>query len=738
MTCAGFSATKSERMKQVLRKGLRDVIVDEVPDPQLIPHHVLVRPSFSLISSGTETASLHQEGVLKAVAENPSHLATIWNAVLKVGPLATFREVRAKFSEYAVLGYSGAGLVIDKHSTVDDLEPGDRVAYGGEGTGHGEAILAGRNLVVKVPDAVPFESACFATLGSIAMNAVRVANIGLGETVGVLGLGLVGQLIAQLAALQGGRVLACDLRAERVELARNLGAEGAVLAITMSEAAQSFTNGRGLDCVFIAAAARSDAPCQQAVEVCRDRGRIVDVGAVSLNFPWNAMYLKEIQFFMARAYGPGSYDPSYEKQARDYPYAYVRWTENRNLEEFLRLLEQQRVNVKPLITHRFQLEDAAKAYDTIMDASSGSLAVLLQYPQTVSAPASFVPKRTVPLRAANDVSPVKIGLALLGAGNLSRWVHLPILKANRDVRLRAICSANGARAKSFGLRFKAEYCSSDYGQILADPDVQVVFIVTRNASHGGQALAALHAGKHVFVEKPLALTIEECRSLLAAVHETGKQLSVGFNRRFAPFYTELKRELAQRSGPAVLNCRVNSPGISGKYWMADPAEGGAILGEACHFVDLMYWLLDSEPISVSAYSLPAGKQDTIGLDNLVASFQFADGSVGNLTYCTVGSTTSGGERVEAFAPGLGAASEDFKHLSVRRKMSRSRSCWFPEKGYRAQVDSFLNRLRRGQAPEVTVDDGIRATVACRRMLDSARRSEPRAIDWRGEVFSSPE
>jgi predicted dehydrogenase/threonine dehydrogenase-like Zn-dependent dehydrogenase len=724
-------------MKQVLRKGLKDIVVDEVPDPVVVPHHILIRPSYSLISSGTETANLHREGVLRAVTENPSHLGTIWNTVLNVGPLPTLREVRAKFSEYAVLGYSGAGTVIDKHPTAQEFEIGERVAYGGEGTGHGEVILAARNLVVKVPDPVTFEHACFATIGSIAMNAVRIGNIGLGERVGVLGLGLVGQLIAQLVALQGGAVLAVDLRPERVELARLLGAEDAVVATSAPESARSFTNGRGLDCVFIAAAAKSDSVCQQAVEICRDRGRIVDVGAVRLSFPWQAMYLKEIQFFMARAYGPGSYDPVYEEQGQDYPLAYVRWTENRNMQEFLRLLRLERVQVKSLITHQFPLEDATKAYETIMNPDSGSLAVLLRYPSAASgeAAAAFVPQRKVPVAAKAEVVAGEMGVALVGAGNLSRWVHLPILRRIPNVRLRAICSASGARSKGYALRFKTDYCCSDYQDVLSDPRVQVVVIVTRNVHHAPQALAALRAGKDVFVEKPLALTLEECRSLWRAVEETGRQLTVGFNRRFAPFYLQLKRELAQRRGPAVLNCRVNSPGISGDYWMSDPAEGGAILGEACHFVDLMYWLVGSEPISVSAFSLPTGKQETIGQNNLAASFRFEDGSVGNLTYCTLGSATSGGERVEAFAPGLGVATENFKRLVVQRRITRARSFWLPSKGYRQQMESFFARLRQGQCPEVTVADGIRATIGCLRMLESARTLRACSIDWREEVSS---
>jgi threonine dehydrogenase-like Zn-dependent dehydrogenase len=289
-------------MRQVLRKGLSSIVVEDVPDPLALPHHVVVRPAYSLISSGTETASIHKDGVLKEVADNPSHLRKVWNVAMANGPLSTLREVRAKFSDYAVLGYSGAGMIIDKHPSVTDLEIGDRVAYGGEGTGHGESILTGRKLVAPVPPSVPLDHACFTTLGSIAMNAVRIAQIELGDTVVVLGLGLVGQLIAQLARMQGGTVIATDLRADRVALARSLGSDHAIEGgDDLADRVRALTNGRGADCVLIAAASKSSAPCEEALRLCRDRGRMVVVGAVGMSFPWNDMYLKEIQLYMARA-----------------------------------------------------------------------------------------------------------------------------------------------------------------------------------------------------------------------------------------------------------------------------------------------------------------------------------------------------------------------------------------------------------------------------------------------------
>ncbi len=310
-------------MKQVLRKGFKHIVVDDVPDPVLAPHHVLVRPHFSLISSGTETASIHPD-LLKTVAENPSHLRQVLDVASRQGPVSTLREVQAKFSAYAVLGYAGAGVVVDRHPTVTDLNIGDRVAYGGEGTGHAETILVGRQLAARVPEALGLDQAAFATLGAIAMNAVRQAEVQMGDVVAVVGLGLVGQIVTQLVRQQGGVAIGVDLKRERVDLALQLGADRGVSGEAVAEEVRALTDGRGVDCVIVAAAAKSDGPAKLALDLCRDRGRIVVVGAIEMSFPWLAMYLKEVRVLMARAYGPGSYDRTYEVEGRDYPLPYVR------------------------------------------------------------------------------------------------------------------------------------------------------------------------------------------------------------------------------------------------------------------------------------------------------------------------------------------------------------------------------------------------------------------------------
>jgi predicted dehydrogenase len=716
-------------MKQVIRRGLKEIIVDEVADPVVTPHHVLVRPHYSLISAGTETADIHTDSLVKEVADNPSHLSKIWAVMKQEGPLSTINEVRAKFKEYAVLGYAGAGEIVDLHPTVTDLQIGDRVAYGGEGTGHGETVLTGRNLVARIPDEVGFPDASMTTLGSIALNAVRIAEIGMGDVVAVIGLGLVGQLVAQLVRAQGGVVVAIDLNGDRVDLARSSGAEhGLIAGDATPQEVVALTAGVGADCVIVAAASKSPVPVQQGVQMCRDRGRLVIVGAVPLDLPRDQMYIKELRLLMARAYGPGSYDPSYEKGGHDYPLPYVRWTENRNMEEFLRLVAAKRVVLGPLVSHEFPLEEAATGYRTIMDPAQQSLAVLLRYPVSDGGAAAFTPLRRIDTNLAPSGTNQEVRVALVGAGNLAKWAHLPNLKKIDGARLRAVYSAHGARGKSYAQRFGAEYSCTDYQEVLSDPNIDMVLITSRHQYHAEQTLEALAAGKHVFLEKPMAINLDECRAIVRAAESSSALLTVGFNRRFSPFYVEQKRLLQRRTGPAVINCRMNSPGLSGKFWAADPKYGGALIGEGCHFVDLLYWLLDSEPVSVAAHSLPLGQDDPIGENNLAATFRFADGSIANLTYCTVGSATSGGERLEVFAPGIGAMSENMKQFWSKGKMVRKSSSWFAEKGYRAQMEAFVGDIRAGRHPSVTARDGARATIGGLLMLDSARTGQTMTFD----------
>lgn len=709
-------------MKQVIRKGLKEIIVDEVADPTVSTNHVLVRPYFSLISPGTEIADIHTGSIVREVADNPSHLRTVWNVMKKTDPISTFNEVRAKFNDYAVLGYSGAGIIVEVGEKITDLKIGQRVAYGGEGTGHGETINVGRNLTARVPDAVSFQEACFTTLGAIAMNSVRLAEINIGESVAVVGLGLVGQLVAQLVRCQGGIVIAIDLDESRVALARETGADyGLIARDTTVQEVKALTEGRGVDCVIIAAASSSAKPLQEGVLMSRDRGRVVMVGACPIDIPRADMYIKELRFMVSRAYGPGSYDPKYEKQGIDYPISYVRWTENRNMEEFLRLMSVGKVNVKPLISHEFALDDAQKAYETIMkDKGRSSLAVVLKYPSagTDNALEAYKPMRKIVVHS-QPINKNEIKFALLGAGNLAKWAHLPAIQKIKNARLRAVCSNSGARGKSYALRFNANYATSDFDVILNDKEIDAILITSRHKEHAKQAIAALNAGKHVFIEKPMAITIEECRSIYNAVQSSGKRLMVGFNRRFAPYYVEMKNLLKGRTSPLVLSILMNSPGIE-NGWAAEAGQGGVILGEGCHFIDLMYWLTESEPVAVSAYGF--------GEHNIAATLKLADGSIANFTYTVVGSEASSGEKVEVFAPGVSVLSEDFKRLVIKKKKRDVRSKLFAAKGYQEQLESFVTSLKNGTETDVTVIDGARATLGCLLMLESVRTGDAQEIN----------
>ncbi len=718
-------------MRQAVRYGLKEIRVEDLPAPTLRAHSVLVGVQASIISSGTETASIKTKGVAHELRENPQHIEKILKVMQATGPALTIDEVRAKFHELAVLGYAGAGRVLAVHPTVTDLRVGDRVAYGGEGTGHGEVISTGRNLVAPIPETLSFEEAAFATLGAIATNAVRAASISLGDRVVVIGLGLVGQLVTQLARAEGARVIAVDLQPERVALARRLGAEhGLISDDSVAQVVQGLTDGRGADAVFIAAAAKSSLPAQLAIRMCRDRGALVVVGAVGLDLPWYEMYMKELKLFMARAYGPGSYDDAYERQGRDYPFSYVRWTENRNMSAFLEALADKRVAVTPLITNRFSLDDAAVAYRTIMESPQNTLAVVVEYPAIHDATAEQPALLATTIGTAQGGVVAKAsgvtGLALVGAGNIAKWAHLPLIKDIPSATLRAVQSGTGARAVSYARRFGAATASTSYAEVLADPSVDAVIITSRNPQHASQAVSALRAGKHCFVEKPVALTREECDQLLEASASSGRVAVTGFNRRFAPDYVALCNAARRVSGPLAIQCTVTSPGITGAYWMADPAIGGAILGEACHFVDLISWIGGARIVSVTAIALPDEAVGGQGSNTLSATLHLANGAVGSLLYTTMGHPNHTSEKCTVLGTGFRGHTEDFRSLRIDGGGSRVRnSRFFSNKGYREQLHDFVQCVR-GEVPvHIGVDVGVHATLACLAMIESAKQQGAR-------------
>lgn len=710
-------------MKQVLRKGFTKVVVEDIPAPRPTSGKVIIQTAFSLISPGTEMADLHPDGVIKEAAANPSHFSKIFEVAKKTGPVAAFRELRAKFSDYSVIGYSGSGTIIDVGPGISDLKIGQRVAYGGEGTGHGEFVSVGRNLVARIPDSVSLEQATFSTLGSIALNAIRLGKVGIGDHVAVIGLGLVGQLIAQLATASGAVCTVIDILSDRIDLAKRLGAAFAILPSSdLNASVDSITSGRGFDRVFIAAATESPLPLRQAISISRERGSLILVGDCPIDVSRDEMYAKELRLIVSRAYGPGSYDKHYENDGIDYPFSLVRWTENRNMEEVLRLIGAGRLRVDDLITHRFKVDDAESAYRAIIDKSIKSLAIILEYSPRGSdtivsrkVNTTYCDEQNLP----GNQSETGLGVAVFGAGNLAKWAHLPAIIKTKKTNLIAIGSNNGARAMSYAKRFRALYATTDEDTILNDPSVNSVIISTRNSDHARLALKSLDAGKHVLVEKPMAIKIEDCRLIEDAVNRNGKKLCVGFNRRFAPSYRKMKETMRRFRGPFLITATIASPGID-KTWAVEESEGGVFLSEACHFIDLFYWLIGSEPTKV--YATSSDNKNIIGV------LEFEDGSRASLLYTTFGSSKSVGEQLEVFSADARLYARNFKEFSVVGAGAGKYSTWFPQKGYNKQFEAFIDYTKGLRSECATAKDGTRATLGCLLMLRSAQLAKELPFD----------
>lgn len=718
-------------MLQVLRKGLKEIVVEEVPESLLRTGEVKIRTAYSLISSGTELAGIHAEGVLKKMVEDRQRIGKlVGRAVLSQGLRNTAEAVLDKFSELTITGYSGAGIVIDRSESAADFEIGAKVAYGGASAGHAEIICVPRNLAARVPDGVSLKQAALTTVGSIALHAVRNAQISIGDSVCVIGLGLIGRLVVQIARAAGARAFGIDINRERMEQAAQDGLEGAFHASEDPGAILSRTGGIGFDSVVVCASGRSPAPMGLAVATTRSRGRIIVVGMVRLEVSWEEAYRKEIRIIVSRAYGPGSYDPLYEKHGVDYPIDYVRWTENRNMVEFMRLIECRLVDTDRILTHEFRIRDAAEAYRLLAQGTGKIVGAVLSYDgcreeTTAGKTRIAVASRSRAERPTGD----RMRVGLIGLGNIASWVHLPNVRRHPELDLQGVCTPKGYRAKHFGRRFKSGYCTTDYRQILDDPDIDIVLICTRNNTHARMALEALEAGKHVFLEKPAAMTREECLRLCEAVEKTGLGFAVNFNRRFSPMYG-MVREHFKDLGPRMISMRMNSPDMRGDYWMMDPEEGGGpILGEACHFFDLMRWLAGSDPLTVYADGLKGDADRRLGAGNLVCSVTFGNGSSGSLLYETVGSRDLGSERLEISAAGKSAVVEDMTAMriydglsGVRRRKLR------PEKGYYETLDDFVRAIKEGRSCTEEALNGAKATLCALAALKSVESRVPEPIE----------
>ncbi|MBS2027851.1 MAG: bi-domain-containing oxidoreductase [Deltaproteobacteria bacterium] len=708
-------------MKQVLQSYRTGVLrVAEVPAPGVEPGSVLVQTSASLVSVGTErmTVELAKKSLVGKARERPDLVKKVVDRVQRDGLVTTAGAVFNKLDSPIPLGYSCVGKIIAVGEGVSGLSVGDRVACAGaKVANHAEVNLVPVNLCAAVPTDVDDEAAAFVTVGAIALQGVRTAVPTLGESFAVIGLGLLGQLAAQLLRANGCKVIGIDLDPKKVELAKTLGADAAVTRdADVLQTVLQHTGGRGVDGVIITAATSSNDPVELAGELCRDRGRVVVVGAVKMEVPRRPYYDKELSFFQSRSYGPGRYDPAYEDQGHDYPIGYVRWTEQRNMSAFLEQCARGAVKVAPLISHRFEIAKAEDAY-ALITGGGEPLGVLLTYPEQAVAPT-----RTVNISPARSSSGApRIGF--IGAGAFASGVLVPAL-AGAGAELVNIASARGFSARHLAERHGFQKCSTDADELLRDKDVDAVFIATRHNLHAKQTIAAFEAGKHVFVEKPLALTEEELAAILQVQRESGKLLAVGFNRRFAPLSIELRDFVRARNSPLVMHYRVNAGVIPNDLWIQDPKIGGGrIIGELCHFVDLCAFLADEPPIEVFAHGVsPHGGARSD--DNVNVSLRFADGSIATIAYVATGDTSAGKEQLEVLGGGMHAVLDDFRELNLRRggKKTRSRKL-VQDKGHKAGVRAFIDAVRSGLGPPIpvrTLAATTRATFGAVRALESGQ------------------
>lgn len=692
-----------KQLVQTQRNGHLEVI--EVPPPVIRPDGVLVRSAFSLISTGTEKAKLDlaQKTLLGKAIQRPEDVRRVLEAIRGVGVAAAFRKTTARLNARVPLGYSLAGTIVEIGSRVQDLAPGDRVACAGGGyASHAEMVFVPRLLCQKIPPAVTLEEAAFCTVGAIALQGVRQANALIGETVTVIGLGLLGLLTVQLLRVNGCKVIAFDPLEARGKLAQEFGAEAA----TTPKALIGLAKTRIIDAVIITAATSSNGPIRLAGEVLRDRGRVVVVGAVGLDVPRSGFYDKELEIRMSRSYGPGRYDRNYEERGHDYPIGYVRWTEGRNMAAFLDMQAAGRVDVKKLISHRFKIADAVAAYHLISTAKPASFtSVVIDYSGETPAASKMVSTSgSQSPRSRHD----SLAVAVIGAGNFAQSVILPALSRNRHVHLMTIVSQTGLSARHVAEQFGAEQAAADAFAAIEDSTVDAVVIASNHASHAALVVQAIRAGKAVFVEKPLAINDAQLKSIVAAWTAAGQPLvMVDFNRRFARLVQDLKSHFRDVSEPLLLQYRVNAGYIPREHWTQSSEEGGRIIGEACHFVDLVQFLVHDEPKCLTAYAVPDGAR--YNLDNIVTTIRFDRGSVATITYAANGDTRLAKERLEIFGGGRVAVLDDFSRLTVyhtgRRKVTRARH----DKGHNAALTAFVDAARRGEASPIPFGESVTTT-----------------------------
>jgi predicted dehydrogenase/threonine dehydrogenase-like Zn-dependent dehydrogenase len=711
-------------MKQLLQ-NIRDgkAEIAEVPVPAVKSGYVLVRNQASAVSAGTErmVVSFAEKNLIGKAQSRPDLVMKVLDKAKREGIISTIQATFNQLDQPMALGYSSAGLVVEVGAGVSDLTPGMRVACAGGGYAtHADYVIVPKNLVAPFSEKISFEEAAFATLGAISLQGFRLANPQVGDNVAIIGLGLLGCLMGNIAKAAGCKVLGIDLDTRRVDFANQNG----TLAVLRGDAiarSQVFTKNKGFDTVLICADTKSNDPVDLAGIISRDRGVVVALGAVGLDIPRKNYYEKEISFYISRSYGPGRYDSNYEENGIDYPYGYVRWTEGRNLEAVLSLMEEGKINVKPLITHRFPIEEGVKAYEVITGRTKEPfMGVVLTY-NSFNGTQDLPTEKRVILRASATAPVSKVYLGVLGAGLYAGAVFLPTIKKAGASNPIGICSAKGLNASRLASKYGYAYACTDENQILGDPNINTVVILTRHNDHARQIVRALHNGKHVYCEKPLAIAFDSLLAINETVKESMPILMLGFNRRYAPMVLKMREFLTGSAEPMTMHYRINAGLLPLNHWLHDPAVGGGrIIGEGCHFIDLLQFLCAKNPVSVRSFALPdMGKYNE---DNVTMVFTFEDGSVGTVEYLANGDKTCPKEYLEIFSGGRIAQLDDFRKLTLisNNKRLEIKSSFRQDKGHEGAWKAFLEAVKDGKPSPIPFSEIWNATMASFCALESLR------------------
>lgn len=696
-------------MKQLLVRSGK-VFLKEVPAPVVGPKNILVRVERSCVSVGTEMAGIKMSGLplYRRALKQPHHVKRVIQLMRDQGVARVYKQVMGKLDAGLPTGYSAAGTVISVGSNVDGIAVGDRMACAGAGiANHAELIDVPVNLSVPVPEQLSFDAAATVTLGAIAMQGVRRAQPTLGETIVVVGLGILGQITAQLLSANGCRVIGTDIDPSRIATAIENGLDIGINPGdgNLVERVVKLTDGHGADAVVITAASASSDILAQAFQACRKKARVVVVGDVGLNMARADIYAKELDVLISCSYGPGRYDAVYEEEGADYPLPYVRWTENRNMGEYLRLLATGRVRLDNMIQEPFPIDQAEEAYSRLSGEGEKPLLVLLKYPQRDGAAHSVL--------QVSAPSPIdgRVKMALVGAGGFAQGVHMPNLqKLKESFDLRTVVSRTGLSARGAAERFEIATAATDYQTVLDDPQIDLVLIATRHDLHADMTLAALKAGKHVFVEKPLSMTEEGLDAIEAfyAANPKGPLLMTGFNRRFSPAIVAAQAAMKDRMSPMIVNYRMNAGYVPSDHWVHGPHGGGRNIGEACHIYDLFNALTGSQPVDVHACTIVPASDHWRRDDNFVATIRYADGSICTLTYTSMGAKSFAKERADIFVDGKVLVLDDYKSLTVTGGKGGWKGLTM-EKGQLEELKALAEAFKsRGQWP-ISLTDQLAAT-----------------------------